>query len=211
MALTSTPYGLRPIGASGSAPYSGGTSQAYRITQNNTNAIFTNGWVTMNAGKVDGSSAVAPVSTAETAAPSATQTVLGVVTGIQYTDPILKYTLFAQYLPASAVTAGYTNIIVFVTTDVRQLYMIQADAAILQASIGLNLDMSVETGVITTGLSTISASGPAATITLPLKIIDLVNQSSLFGGGLSAPGDAFTDCIVRFNRGVLHGDLRQAV
>jgi hypothetical protein len=29
--------------------------------------------------------------------------------------------------------------------------------------------------------------------------VDIVNQNSIFGGGLSAPGDAFTDIIVRWN------------
>ena len=31
--------------------------------------------------------------------------------------------------------------------------------------------------------------------------IDLVNQNSIFGGGLSVPGDAFTDCIVAWTFG----------
>lgn len=201
MALVASPYGLKPIGTLGSAPYSGGTVRAYRITQNNTYAIYTNGWVTMNAGKVDGASGVAPISKLNNVAPSATQSPLGVVTGVQYTDPTLKYTLFGQYLPAGAITAGYTNVIVFVNIDPNQLYLIQADGPITQASIGLNIDMSNASGSATTGLSNISAvSGTVAgTITFPLRIVDLVNQSSIFGGGVSAPGDLYTDLVVRWN------------
>jgi hypothetical protein len=115
----------------------------------------------------------------------------------------MKYSLWGQYLPAGAITAGYTNVIVFVNIDPNQLYLIQSDVSgtITQAHIGLNLDMNVATGSATTGLSTISAIGStvAATLTFPLRIVDLVNQSSIFGGGLSAPGDAYTDVIVRWN------------
>jgi hypothetical protein len=213
MALTATPYGLRPIGITGSSPYSGGTTRAYRITQDNTNAIYTNWWCTSNAGKVDGPGAVAPVSKLDNVAPSATQTPLGIVAGVQYTDPTLKYTIFGQYLPAGAITAGYTNIIVFVNIDPNQLFMIQADAAIAQASIGLNLNMSVPSGNAITGLSTGTAvaSTVAGTITFPLRLVDLVNQSSIFGGGLSAPNDAFTDCIVQWNNRTLSGQLQTGV
>ena len=167
----------------------------------------------MNAGKVDGPGAVSPVSKLDNVAPSATQTPLGIVAGIQFTDPTMKYTLFGQYLPAAAIPAGYTNIIVYVINDPNQLYLIQADGSITQASIGLNLNMSVPSGVVTTGLSTGTAvsSTVAGTITFPLRIIDLVNQSSIFGGGLSAPGDAFTDCIVRWNNRTLSCDIQTGI
>jgi hypothetical protein len=193
-----------PIGLTGSSPYSGGTTRAYRVTQNNTYAIVTNWWCTMNAGKIDGPSAAAPISKLDNVAPSATQSPLGIVTGVQYTDPTLKYTLFANQLPADAVTGGYTNIIVFVNSDPDQLYMIQADSAVVQAEIGLNMDMNVPATNTITGVSKASGIGvAAATVTFPLRIVDIVNQSSIFGGGLSVPGDAYTDCIVKWNEGTL--------
>ena len=212
MASAATPYGMRPIGAVGSGSYSGGTVRAYRITQNNTNAIYSYWWCTMNAGKVDGPGAVAPVSKLDNVGPSATQTPLGVVMGVQYTDVTLGYTLNAQYLPASAVTLGHTNILVFVNTDPRQLYQIQADSAVVQAEIGLNMDMNVPSGTTLNGLSTASGIGvAAATITFPLRIVDLVNQNSIFGGGLSVPGDAFTDCIVQWQAQTLSGDIQTGI
>lgn len=200
MATTATPYGMIPIGVNGSSPYSGGTTRAYRITQDNTNAIVTNWWCTMNAGKIDGPGAVVPVSKLDNVAPSATVSPFGIVTGVQYTDPTLKYTLFANSLPATATTLGYTNIIVWVITDPKQLYMIQADSAVVQAEIGLNMDMNVPATNAISGQSKTAGVGVAATtITFPLRIVDLVNQSSIFGGGSSVPGDAFTDCIVQWN------------
>ena len=212
MAAAATPYGMIPIGLNGSSPYSGGTTRAYRVTQDNTNAIVTNWWCTMNAGKVDGPGAVAPVSKLDNVGPSATLSPLGIVTGVQYTDPTLKYTLFANSLPAAAVSTGYTNIIVFVNSDPKQLYMIQADSAVVQAEIGLNMDMNVPATNTITGVSKASGIGVAATtLTFPLRIVDIVNQSSIFGGGLSAPGDAFTDCIVQWNDRTLTCTLQTGI
>lgn len=212
MAAAATPYGMIPIGLNGSSPYSGGTTRAYRVTQNNTNAIITNWWCTMNAGKVDGPGAVVPVSKLDSIGPSATLSPLGIVTGVQYTDPTLKYTLFANQLPASAIDSGYTNIIVFVNSDPDQLYMIQADSAVTQAEIGLNMDMNVPATNTITGVSKASGVGvAAATVTFPLRIVDIVNQSSIFGGGLSVPGDAYTDCIVQWNECTLTRQIQTGI
>jgi hypothetical protein len=47
------------------------------------------------------------------------------------------------------------------------------------------------------------ASSAANTSALALKIVDLVNSSSTFGGNFpSNPGDAYTDVIVKLNFGV---------
>lgn len=204
MASTATPYGMRPIGITGSAAFTGGTVRQYRITQNNTYAMAAFGWCTMNAGKIDGVTTNIPVSKLDNVAPSATLSPLGVITGFQYTDPTLKYTLFDTYLPADAITAGYTNILVSVITDPEQLYLIQADGVVTQAEIGLNMDLNANTLDTVRRASKMSGIAvTAATITFPLRVVDLVNQNSLFGGGLSVPGDAYTDCIVKWNEGTL--------
>lgn len=204
MASTATPYGMRPIGITGSAAFTGGTVRQYRITQNNTYAMAAFGWCTMNAGKIDGVTTNIPVSKLDNVAPSATLSPLGVITGFQYTDPTLKYTLFDTYLPADAITAGYTNILVSVITDPEQLYLIQADGVVTQAEIGLNMDLNANTLDTVRRASKMSGIAvTAATVTFPLRVVDLVNQNSLFGGGLSVPGDAYTDCIVKWNEGTL--------
>ena len=223
MAKTATPYGLKPIGQVGSAPYSGGTVRGYRVTTNNTYAIYTNGWVTMNAGVIDGAGAVAPISTLDNVAPSATQTPLGVVTGVQYTDPTLKYSLWGQYLPEGAITAGYTNVIVYVITDPRQLYMVQVDGSanttLPRLLIGKNMNLNVPSVVTATGLSSMAgiASTIAATITFPLRIVDVVNAVSLFGGGIpdsvaeNAATLTYTDYIVQWNHRTLSCQLQTGV
>lgn len=193
MASTATPYGLLPIGRLGSTPYTGGTVRQYRLTADNSIAIYTNGLVNITAGAPNG------VGTAPAAGTLSANTPIGICTGVQYTVPTLKYTLNAQYLPVNAITAGYTNILVSVIDDPHALFMAQANTAVTQASIGLNAQILTLTGSTTTGLSAITIGSIATTNTLPLRIVDLVNQNSIFGGGLSIPGDAFTDCIVAWN------------
>ena len=198
MAAVSSPYGLRPIGRLGSVPYTGGTVRQYRLTADNDVAIYTNGICVLNAGAINGGD------TAPAAGTLDAQTPIGICTGVQYTDPTLKYTLNGQYLPVNAITAGYTNILVSVIDDPFALFMVQATVAVTQASIGLNANLTTLTGSATTGLSAITIGTPATTNTYPVKIVDLVNQNSIFGGGLSAPGDAYTDCIVMWNLNTHH-------
>jgi hypothetical protein len=212
MAATATPYGMVPIGHTGSAPYSGGSVRQYRITQDNTYAMAAYGWCTMNAGKIDGVSTNIPVSKLDNVAPSATLSPFGVIVGFQYTDATLKYTLHSQYLPASAITVGHTNILVSVITDPNQLYMIQADGVVTQAEIGMNMNLNANTLSATLGRSIMSGVAvTAATITFPLRVVDLVNQNSIFGGGVSVPGDAYTDCIVKWNDRTLTTSLQTGV
>jgi hypothetical protein len=165
------------------------------LTADNASAIFTYGTVVTAAGAINGGSTAPAAGTLGTTSP------LGICMGVQYTSPGLQYTLNAQYLPANAITAGYTNILVSVLDDPNALFMIQADGQVAQDNIGQNINLNSMSGNVTTGFSTTSAIASTAgtTNTFPLRIVDLVNQNSIFGGGLSAPNDAFTDVIVRWN------------
>lgn len=198
MASISSPYGLRPIGISGSSPYTGGTVRAYNLTADNSVAIYTNGLVTIAAGAPNG------VGVAPAAGTLSTNTPIGICTGVRYTDPTMKYSLWGQYLPVNCITAGYTNVQVYVLDDPNALFQVQANTSVTQASIGLNANLiftsTTVPGSSTTGLSTAVIGSIATTNTLPIRIVDLVNESSLFGGNSgSTPGDAYTDCIVRWN------------
>jgi hypothetical protein len=195
MASTAGPYGLRPVGASGLSPYGGNAIQQFRLTADNDVAIYTFAPVVVVAGAINGCDTT----------PDATQltanTASGVCVGVQFTDPTLKYTLNGATVPANCITGGYTNVLVSVLVDPDALFMIQSTGSVTQASIGLNLALSTFTGNAISGYSTMAAGAPATTNNYALRIVDLVNQNSLFGGGLSAPGDAYTDCIVRWNLG----------
>lgn len=196
MASTATPYGMRPVGASGLSPYGGNAIQQFRLTADNDVAIYTNAPVVCVAGAING------CDTTPDATTLSDNTVIGVCMGVQYTDPTLKYTLNGTTVPVNCVTAGYTNVLISVLVDPNALFMVQANGAITQAEIGLNTYPVTFTANSTTGYSTMAASATGATTnTYAWRIVDIVNQNSIFGGGLSAPGDAYTDIIVRWNLG----------
>lgn len=196
MAAIASPYGLRPVGATGQSPYGGNAVQQFRLTADNDIAIYTFAPVVCVAGAING------CDTTPDATTLGVNTVSGVCVGVQYTDPTLKYTLIGTTVPANCITAGYTNVLISVIVDPNALFMVQANGSITQAEIGLNSDLVTFTGNALTGYSTMACNATAATTnTYALRIVDIVNQNSIFGGGLSAPGDAFTDIIVRWNFG----------
>ena len=206
MASAATPYGMRPLGASGLSPYHGNSVRQYRLTADNDVAIYTFAPCVIVAGAINGCDTAPAAGTADA------QTPIGVCVGVQYTVPTLKYTLNGTTLPANCITAGYTNVLVSVIDSPEALFMMQANGQVAQAAIGLNVTIATFTGNAITGYSTMAANATAATTnTYPLKIVDLVNQNSLFGGGLSQPNDAYTDLIVRWNFNTHHYDLALGV
>jgi hypothetical protein len=191
MATVQAPYGLRPINLIGGQSFTGGTIRKYAMTVNSATGIFFGDVVKIADGEPS----------ALTATPTtSTKGVVGVAVGVTYTDPTLKYTQFAQYLPANAVNAGYTNIFVSVIDDPDQLYQVQADGPVTRADIGNNSALgNFSNGSVTTGNSKVNISATTAnTSTLAVRIVDLVDGAPTF----STPGDLFTDCIVKFNFGV---------
>jgi hypothetical protein len=77
------------------------------------------------------------------------------------------------------------------------LFQIQASAAVAQTGLGLNFPVVQTAGSATTGNSKIAlnAAGGAVTSTIGFRVVDFVD------GPFSTVGDAFTDCIVKFNFG----------
>ena len=98
------------------------------------------------------------------------------------------------------------------------MYQVQAAGSVTYTSIGKTAALgnftggtSSTTGNTTSGDSVINVTGSlssgvltvANTSALAVKIVDLVNSSSTFGGNFpSNPGDAYTDLIVKLNFGV---------
>lgn len=207
MATVSSPYGLKPISMIGGQSFTGGTIREYLMTTNNSAAIYNGDLVQLGA-------AAAGQPTVVTATPTTSSVgIVGVCVGVRYqlAGQQLGYPLFAQYLPANAVTAGYTNIFIRVVEDPDQLYQVQSLGSISYGSIGKTIALanftggtSSSTGNTTSGNSVVALSATVAnTSALACKIVDLVNSSSTFGGNFpSNPGDAYTDCIVKLNFGV---------
>ena len=207
MATVSSPYGLKPINLIGGQAFTGGTIREYLLTTNNTAPIFNGDLVQLGASVAGQPTVVTSTPTTSTAG------IAGVCVGVRYqlAGQQLGYPLYAQYLPANAVTSGYTNIFVRVIEDPDQLYQVQSLGSVGYGSIGKTVALanftggtSSTTGNTTSGNSVIALSATIAnTSALACKIVDLVNSSSTFGGNFpSNPGDAYTDCIVKLNFGV---------
>lgn len=207
MATVSSPYGLKPVSMIGGQSFTGGTIREYLLTTNNSAAIYNGDLVQLGASVAGQPTVVAATPTTSTAG------IVGVCVGVRYqlAGQQLGYPLYAQYLPANAVTSGYTNIFIRVIEDPDQLYQVQSLGSVGYGSIGKTVALanftagtSSSTGNTTSGNSVVALSATIAnTSALACKIVDLVNSSSTFGGNFpSNPGDAYTDCIVKLNFGV---------
>lgn len=200
MSTVAAPYGLKPISLIGGQSFTGGTIREYLMTTNNTAAIFNGDLVQLGAAVAGQPTVVATTPTTSSVG------IVGVCVGVRYqlAGQQLGYPLFAQYLPANAVTAGYTNIFIRVVEDPDQLYQVQSQGTVGYGSIGKTVALANFGGSTSTGNATTAISSTIAnTSALAVKIVDLVNSSSTFGGNFpSNPGDAFTDVIVKLNFGV---------
>jgi hypothetical protein len=189
MATTAAPYGLRPINLIGGQVFAGSTRQIKIASAYATNIFFG------DIVSIAASGTIEKVTTVGSAADQFPATgVIGVFLGCTYTDPSLKYKLNNQYWPASTVAS---DAMAYVCDDPDALFQIQGNASVGQTGLGLNYPVVQTAGSTTTGNSKIAlnASGGAVTTTIGLRLVDFVE------GPFSTVGDAFTDCIVKFNFG----------
>jgi len=189
MATIASPYGLKPVQLIGGQAFSGGTIREVPMTTNSAVGVFSGDTVVLVGGTALAGT-VTPTTTV-----GATSTPVGVCVGVRYTDPVMKQTLYAQYLPANAITNGYTNVFIRVVDDPDCLFQVQADATTTYAAaVGRNTALTgFSAGSTTTGNSGVKASvaGLAATATLAVRVVDVIDS-----------GAAFPDLIVKFNAGV---------
>jgi hypothetical protein len=134
-----------------------------------------------------------------------------VCAGVRYVNPGTKQSLWAQYLPANATTAGFTDIYVYVWDDPDQVYQIQGSAALgtfasgtagsaWRAAIGKNAAIGTTAAPTNTvpgvsGVSlTVGSNGAGITSAAAgaLRILDFVRGTEL---------DNFPEFIVKFNHG----------
>lgn len=187
MASVSSPYGLVPVQLIGGQAFSGGTIRQLPMTTNSATGIFSGDLVSL----VGGTAAAA------TATPTTTlsaNTPHGVCVGVSYTDPVLKQTQYSTFLPAGAITAGYTNVFIHVVDDPDAVFRVQGNATTtFAASVGLNAALAAGAGSTTTGKSgwVLNVGTLAATATLAVRVLDIVDS-----------GAAFPDLLVKFNVGV---------
>jgi len=189
MATTAAPYGLRPINLIGGQVFAGSTRQI-KIASGYAANIFFGDVVAIG---VDGT--IVKVTTAGTNADQFPAGTVGVFLGCTYTDPTLKYKLNSQYWPTGTVAS---DAMAYVCDDPDTLFQVQADDAVTQTMLGSNFGINNTAGSTTTGDSKIAldVASRNTTNTIAFRLVDFVN------GPFSTVGDAYTDCIVKFNFGI---------
>jgi hypothetical protein len=179
----------------GGASSNGGAIRQFVMTANSANAIGFGGLVQLSGGNIVAASA-SPT--------SSTRGLIGVCVGVSFVDPTLKQQLYAQSLPANAVTNGYTNIRIFVNDDPNQLFLAHADTAVgtlsggARAAIGLNcavqdFGITAATGRAQTVLNSGSNWGSFGNGDLAVRVVDVVEDTL---------EDDYPELIVMINPGV---------
>ena len=187
MAASATPYGARPIGTTSAAGSFTGLVRHLPIITTYGTAIFNGDFVKLVAN-----------GTVEKDAGTATLASIGIFMGCSYTDPTTGQKTFSDQWPASNAA---TDAVAYVLDDPNVVFQMQADEAMNTTDRGLNCDVIQTAGSTSIGKSKNAIDGDscAATLTLPLRIIDWVDgPKSLAPAGTTA-SDAYPDVIVKFN------------
>lgn len=204
MAATASPFGLKPVQLIGGQTFNGGVIREFRLPSNVATAYFTGSVIYMNTNGVPTPISATPVAPKYTATSSdGTAGILGVCVGVRFVNPATNQPLYAQTLPANAITAGYTDVFIRVCDDPDQLYSIQAATVVgsktngALGAIGQNAALSGFSGSATTGLANTALDtgsnwgSCASTTTLAMRIVDIIT-----------PSDAYPEVLVKFNHGV---------
>ena len=197
----SAPYGLKPINLIGGQVFAGATRQLPITTSgvNYATAIFYGDVVQL------ASSGTVIISTLDTDT-SPVAGVVGVFLGCSYTNPTTKQKQYSQYWPGAA--SGITDAMAYIADDPDQLYKVAsvgdtADgsglviAPVQQTAVGTNAVLVLNTGSTTTGDSKIGIYSAGTTTSLPMRIVDVVPDTSYVSGG----NIVFPEVIVKLNFG----------
>jgi len=180
------PYGLIPVKLLSGVPFVGVTRE-YSIASAYDTSIFNGDAVTLVTG-----------GTVERDTADAAMTPIGVFLGCSYTDPTLGYKVFSQYYPADTVASDIKAIVADGTDILFKVAVVSSGTTIGDLAItdiGANVAMVNNAGDTTTGNSKNAISDTSATTaTLPLRIVDLVEETRNSSGG-------YTEALVKWNAG----------
>lgn len=182
----SIPYGLTPVNRIDGMAYAGATRQI-PIAVGYATAIFNGDTV-----KLDTSGFLV----ADTATNNATP--CGVLVGVEYINA-QGQRIFGQYYPALLSTAAFPAK-AYVIDDPMVAFKVAVVSSgttigsVGRAAIGANMALVQTAGNASTGDSYVAvlASSPATNNTLPVRVIDVVNETA-------TGADAFTEVIVKIN------------
>ena len=192
MATTASTYGLKAVNHIGGTPYAGAT-RLFPIASGYGTNIY-NGSVV----QIVAAGTIEIVTDLGNNADQFPAGVIGVFVGCTYTDPNLGTVVFRNNFPTGTVA---DDIQAYVVDDPDVIFMAQADAAVAQTGLGQNTHLtavqSTTTGDTTTGNSNSSIDATTATTAdFAFRIVDFVDSPT------STVGDAFTDCLIKFNAGI---------
>ena len=215
MAATASPFGLRPTNMLGGTPNHGGAIREYPVKANNTAGIFFGDEVLLTTAGLPVAATATPVACEFTGtSTNATAGVMGVCVGVRYVDSN-GVQQFAQFLPANATTAGFTEIFVRVNDDPRQLYKIQGSETLgtfnsgtggsgFAGAVGKNAALgnfsSQDTATGLSGVNLVVGTNGGSidvTETLAMRIVEVVAGTE---------NDSFPEFIVKFNFSVLSSE-----
>lgn len=198
----SKPYGLKPINLIGGQVFAGATRQLAITTSgvNYNTAIFNGDVVQLS------SNGTVIISTLDTDT-SPVAGVIGVFLGCSFTNPVTKQKMFSQFWPGYA--SGVTDAVAYVCDDPDALFKVvsvgdTADgtglvvAPVQQTALGTNAVLVLNSGSTTSGDSAIGIYSAGTTTSLPMRIVDLVPDTSYIDGSNNL---VFPEVIVKFNFG----------
>lgn len=197
MASVASPYGLKPVNLIGGQPYAGAFREI-KLSTNNSAAIFAGDVIQLT-------SAGNPQALTATITTGTTAGVVGVCVGVRYVNPATKQSNWGQYLPANAITGGYSDVYIRVVDDPDAIFQVQGSAAFgtltngAAGAVGKNAALgNFSAGSTATGNSgvnvVVGANGGslANTATLAVRIVDVVAETA---------GDTYPELLVKFNMG----------
>ena len=192
MAVTASPYGLRPVQMLGGDSMNGAT-KTYALTANQTKAYYYGDPIGLVGGQP------VPIAASPTTTVGANSPI-GIFVGCEYEDPVRGF-VNHTYFAANAITGGAKKVKLKIFDNPDVVMMAQSNAPIAADKVGFNVPLvtaSIGTGNAMTGNSTVSVDGAAAAVTasLALRIIGFPDRPD------SVPGDLFTDVLVAWTPGV---------
>lgn len=176
------PYGLKPVNLIGGQVFAGSTRNV-QIQYGYATNIFYGDFVAITRGFAT-RLAVTDGGSAATGAPGYGQ--VGIFLGCSFTDPVSKQRRFSQFWPASTLAGDAYAIVTDDPDTVFKAAVVTSQGgttigAASRAMIGLNMTISNLAGNINTGNSSngILASSAATTAALPVRILDVVQETAV--------------------------------
>ena len=184
-------YGFKPINRLDGLPYAGQTrlipiaaAYATAILNGDTVAVDTTGFLVAKTTSNSGDS-------------------IGVLVGCQYVNSS-NQTVQGQYYPAAASTASNPAYAYVVDDPFATFKVVSAASSTTaptgytRALVGANVAMATATGSTATGDSAYGINGASAdtTNTLPVRVVDVVPESSYISGGVTY----YYEFVVKFNQ-----------